>query len=228
MNWRSKISDDDWALYAASGYGGRSKFGQRPALLVIDVTYGFLGPKGIPALELVSKYPTACGEPGWTALPIIETVVNECRELGFPIFYTGGMTEDTSAHAGRWRDKHPRTLDQEANAHQIVSEIAPRAGDVTIRKSKPSAFFGTPLVSLLIDQGVDTLLVAGCTTSGCVRAAVVDSFSYGFQNFVIEDGVFDRAYAPHAANLFDMDQKYADVRPAVDVLPLLRLAAEPA
>jgi maleamate amidohydrolase len=94
-----------------------------------------------------------------------------------------------------------------------VREIAPRDGDIVIRKDKPSVFFGTPLMSYLHELQVDTLLVAGTTTSGCVRATVVDAFSYNFKVVVVEECVFDRGQASHKVNLFDMQAKYADVVP---------------
>ena len=103
------------------------------------------------------------------------------------------------------------TLQQPSDAHTIVDDIKPVGGEVVIQKTKPSAFFGTPLVASLIDKGVDTLIVLGCTTSGCVRATALDAFSFGFVTVVVEDGVFDRGWMSHAVNLFDLSQKYADV-----------------
>jgi len=98
-----------------------------------------------------------------------------------------------------------------AKGNEIVAEIAPRDGDVVIRKQKPSAFFGTPLIAMLNEVHADTVLVTGCTTSGCVRASAIDAFSYNFRVCVIEECVFDRGQASHKINLFDMNAKYADV-----------------
>jgi nicotinamidase-related amidase len=131
--------------------------------------------------------------------------------MSLPIYYTAGVTDHAVQHAGRWREKHPRTLEQPGDAQMIPERIAPRNGDVVIRKTKPSVFYGTPLLASLVDRRVDTVIVTGCTTSGCVRATVVDAFSNGFATIVVEDGVFDRGELSHAVNLFDMDQKYADV-----------------
>ncbi len=91
------------------------------------------------------------------------------------------------------------------------AEIAPKPGDMIVRKDKPSAFFGTPLMAYLNERRVDTLVITGCTTSGCVRATAVDAFSFNFKVGVVADGVFDRAETPHKVNLFDLSQKYADV-----------------
>jgi nicotinamidase-related amidase len=106
--------------------------------------------------------------------------------------------------------------------YEFVAEVAPREGDVLIPKKHPSAFFATPLVSHLIDFGVDTLVVTGCTTSGCVRCSVVDAFSYNFRVLVPSDCVYDRSATSHAVNLFDMASKYADVATAAEVMEKLR------
>jgi len=116
-------------------------------------------------------------------------------------------------------------LEQPEDAHDIVDEISPLSSELVLRKTKPSAFHGTPLVSTLVYENVDTLLVIGCTTSGCVRATVVDAFSYGFSVMVVEDAVFDRAELSHAVNLFDMDFKYADVVPSHQALEYLKSVA---
>lgn len=211
MSWREIIPAEDLAVYEAAGYGRRSEPGTRPAVLVIDVTYGFVGREPKPLLESIAEYPNSCGQAGWDAVGPIAGVLAAGRGQGAPVYYTAGVTEHAVDHAGMWREKHPKTLEQPADAHQIVAELAPVAGDVLIRKTKPSAFFGTPLVASLIDKGVDTVIVTGCTTSGCVRATTIDAFSFGFATIVVEDGVFDRGRMSHAVNLFDMDQKYANV-----------------
>ena len=105
--------------------------------------------------------------------------------------------------------------------YAFVAEIAPREGDVLLPKKHPSAFYGTPLASYLIDLGVDTLFVTGCTTSGCVRGSVVDAFSYNFRVVVPHDCVYDRSEVSHAVNLFDMSEKYADVMTLGEALALL-------
>ena len=101
---------------------------------------------------------------------------------------------------------------------QIVEELSPIAGEYIVRKTQPSAFFGTNLVGWLTSKSVDTVLVTGCTTSGCVRASVIDSMSYNFRTVVVTDGVGDRAIGPHEANLFDMQQKYADLMSVEEII----------
>ena len=108
-----------------------------------------------------------------------------------------------------------------APGSQIVDALAPGEGEYIVRKTQPSAFFGTGLAPWLVSRGVDTVIVTGCTTSGCVRASVVDSMSHNFRTVVARDGVGDRALAPHEANLFDMEQKYADLLSVREVLDYL-------
>lgn len=219
--WRDVIPARDRAVYEAGGYGRRDALGTRPALIVIDVTYGFTGRRREPILDSIRSYPNSCGEAGWDAIAPIGRVLAAARRAQAPVYFTGGLTEQRSEHVGRWREKHPRTLEQPADAEEIVAELAPSRDETVVRKTKPSAFHGTPLVSSLVDRRVDTLVVTGCTTSGCVRATVIDSFSYGFHTAVVEDGVFDRGELSHAVNLFDMDQKYANVMPSDAVVAYL-------
>lgn len=110
-----------------------------------------------------------------------------------------------------------RTLHEDAQASAIVPSLAPRAGELVVRKTAPSAFFGTALSAWLTARRISTLFIAGATTSGCVRASVVDAMSWGFRPVVLEDCVGDRAIGPHNAALFDLQAKYADVRPWSDV-----------
>jgi maleamate amidohydrolase len=225
MTWRQVIPKSDLDVYEAAGYGQRTTVGERPAVLVIDVTYGFVGREPMPILDSIATYPNSCGEDGWKAVPVIGAILDAARTSSAPVYYTAGVTDHSVDHAGQWREKHPVTLHQPADAHDIVDEISPHLGDVLIRKTKPSAFFGTPLVASLIDKRVDTLVVLGCTTSGCVRATSIDSFSYGFPTIVVEDGVFDRGKLSHAVNLFDLDQKYAQVESGESVVSYLSTLA---
>jgi maleamate amidohydrolase len=117
--------------------------------------------------------------------------------------------------AGRWRDKNSRNREDVAvhleNGNTIVPAIAPQPRDIVIRKYKPSVFFGSMLAGFLADLQADSIIACGCTTSGCVRATVLDGFSYNYRMSVVEECTFDRGQASHAMNLFDMHQKYADV-----------------
>jgi maleamate amidohydrolase len=221
-SWRSLIGERDRAVYAAAGYGGRLPRGTRPALLVIDTTYGFVGREPLPILESIRDYPNSCGEAGWRAVAVIAELLGVVRESAWPVVYSAGFTQLGIRGVGRWADKHPRSVTSSPpDSNTVVAEIAPRSDEPTLPKTKPSLFHGTPLLDLLVADRIDTLIVTGGTTSGCVRATVVDGFSHNLAVIVVEDGVFDRGELSHAVNLFDMDQKYADVLPGSDVVAWL-------
>jgi maleamate amidohydrolase len=221
-SWRDLVGARDREILTAAGYGHAVGLGQAPALLVVDVTYGFLGRAPLPVLEAIQTYPGAVGEAGWEAVEVIERLLAAARGAGVPILYSAGTGEQ-----GRWLDKRPVHARQPADAYQIVNRIAPRPTETVIRKAKPSAFFGSSLAQRLTELGVDSLVVCGGTTSGCVRATVVDAFSHDLRVTVAEDAVFDRIELSHAAALLDMEHKYADVRPAAAVIAELQAAAPP-
>lgn len=219
--WSDFISADDLARYAAAGFGKSSGLGARPALLVIDVQYRTVGHTPRPFFESVEQeYRTSCGDVGWAAVENIARLLAHFRERHWPVFYPY-VAPKTAHDAGRLGAKVPAIMDVPEAGYAFVDEAAPTDADVLVPKRHPSAFFGTPLVSYLIDAGVDSLVVAGATTSGCVRASVVDAFAYNFKVAVPHDAVFDRAASVHQVNLFDMAQKYADVTSTADLLSAL-------
>ena len=220
-DWRSIIGPRDRAVYAAAGDGERVRPGRRPILLVVDVTYGFIGRERSPILESIERYPNSCGDAGWDALEVIARLIPAARALGRPVLYSAGFSELGLSGVGLWAEKHPRASRVPSDANDIPEEIAPGPGDIVLPKTKPSLFHGTPLLDLLIRAEADTVVVTGGTTSGCVRATVVDAFSHNLPVVVVEDGVFDRGDLSHAVNLFDMDQKYANVMPSDAVLRYL-------
>jgi maleamate amidohydrolase len=213
--WDDILTERDKEVFAKSGYGKRAGFGQRPAVLVIDMNYNFVGDKPEPILKSVERFRNSCGEEGWEGVYRIRELLDVARKKHLPTFYTTGHEGGGSVAFGRWHGKNRRGAEDMGEAwakgNEIVAEIAPRDGDVVIRKQKPSAFFGTPLISMLNEVHADTVLVTGCTTSGCVRASAIDAFSYNFRVCVVEECVFDRGQASHKINLFDMNAKYADV-----------------
>lgn len=220
--WRRVIGERDRAIYEAAGYGRPVTPGRRPMLLVVDVTWGFTGRARLPILDAISTYPNACGEAAWDAMAVIGRLLPPVRALGRPVVYSAGFAQLGVRGVGLWAEKHPRASHVPPDANEIPPEIAPREGaDVLLPKTKPSLFHGTPLLELLVRAGADTLIVTGGTTSGCIRATVLDAFSYNYPVIVVEDGVFDRGELSHAVNLFDMDQKYANVLPSTAVLDYL-------
>lgn len=227
--WRDVVGARDREIYEAAGYGRRVTPGTRPVLLVVDVTWGFVGRERLPVLESIATYPNSSGEAGWDAMAVIERLLPPVRALGRPVVYSAGFAQLGVRGVGLWASKHPRASHSPADANDIPPRIAPREGaDVLLPKTKPSLFHGTPLLELLVAAGADTLIVTGGTTSGCIRATVVDAFSYNYPVIVVEDGVFDRGELSHAVNLFDMDQKYANVMSSDDVLAYLAGLPAPA
>lgn len=221
MDWKTVVPPQDLAVFEGAGYGARSEPGSHPAMLVIDVTWGFVGREPLPILESIKRYPNSCGERAWATLGPIKTIVEKCRQTEVPIFYTAGISEQRAEYATLWADKHPRSLEQPDDSYDIVDDLSPAPGELVVRKAKPSVFFGTPLIASLVERNVDSVIVTGCTTSGCVRASVVDAFSYGLDVVVVDDAVFDRGELSHAVALFDMDQKYANVQSSGEVLRYL-------
>lgn len=218
MLWDRFLTERDARVFDVAGFGGQVGFGRKPALLIVDVNNNFCGPVELPVEESAAKWRSSCGEQAWDAVRCISMLLPAARRAGVPVIYTTGRDESTGR--GRWHDKvNSRTANRRPeNPHEIVRQIAPEPSELVIEKSKPSAFFNTMLVPYLIEQQIDSLIVCGGTTSGCVRATVVDAFSHNYRTSVVLQGTFDRGEASHAVGLFDMKAKYADVVNQSDVL----------
>nr|WP_229681466.1 isochorismatase family protein [Neoroseomonas lacus] len=187
--------------------GNRAGLGQAPALVIIDFVVGFSDPAHFG---------------GGNIGPAIEQTVELlafARKQGWPVAHTRVVYADDGADAGVFTLKAPslRKLTETSPLSQIVPELTPLPGELVIRKQGASGFFDTNLASWLAFRRVDTVAVAGCTTSGCVRATVVDSMQHNFRTVCVMDCVGDRAIGPHEANLFDMGQKYADLMTRVEL-----------
>ena len=170
------------------------------------------------------KFPTSCGDVGWNAVDKIAQLLAVFRANDWPVLYPH-VAPKQNFDFGRLSDKVPAIMGVAGRGYDFVEEVAPREGDILLPKKHPSAFFGTPLASYLINLGADTLVVTGCTTSGCVRGSVVDAFAYNFRVLVPQDAVYDRSQVSHAVNLFDMAEKYADVMPTDDAVAALNAVA---
>lgn len=218
--WDGIISEDEQRAYRAAGFGRPTGMGSRPALLIIDVQYRTTGTMARPFWDSIEEFPTSCGDVAWKAVGNIAPMLQLFRNKGFPVLYPH-VAPKKAYDAGRLAAKVPSIMTIPEKGYEFVAEVAPVAGDILVPKRHPSAFFGTGLVSYLIDLGADTLVVTGCTTSGCVRSSVVDAFAYNFRIAVPEDCVYDRSRVSHAVNLFDMAEKYADVMPAADIMAKL-------
>ncbi len=224
--WDKFLTDQDKQVYAKAGYGKRGGFGTRPALFIIDVQYNFCGDEpGQSVIEGLDQYRTHCGEAGWKAVPHIERLMKLAREKNIPIFYTQSERRpdmiDSGVQVGKNHRGTEKTVLAGTHATQTVAPLAPRPEDMLIGKRKPSAFFGTLFMSHLNFLDVDTLIMTGCTSSGCLRASTVDAYSYNFKVVIPEETAFDRFEASHAINLFDLNCKYADVIPTDDVAAYL-------
>ena len=202
------------------GFGGRGGFGRRPALVVIDMTLGFTDPKS----------PLACDLEG--PVSEIQKLLGAARRARIPVvFTTVAYRESDKLTAAAFIDKVPALLTLEAGTRwaEIDPRLAPEETEPVLNKLFASGFFGTGLSSLLTSAGVDTLIITGASTSGCVRATAVDALQYGFRPVVPSEAVGDRNEQAHEANLYDIDAKYGDVVPIQETLDYLEeVAAAPA
>jgi nicotinamidase-related amidase len=208
--WDGIVPSDEQKIYEAAGFGRRAGFGRKPALLIIDVQNRSIGTSPRPIHEAIKEYPTSCGEIGWAAVEHIAGILKDFRARGWPVIYPF-VSPKESFDKGRISDRVPSVMGIQRRGYDFVEKVAPVEGDILLPKKHPSAFFGTPLASYLIEAGVDKLVVTGVTTSGCIRATVIDAFSYNFRAVVPHEAVYDRSQISHAVNLFDMAAKYADV-----------------
>jgi len=206
--------------YQQAGFGQAVGMGARPALLIIDVQYRTVGTSPAPFEAAVTEFTTSCGQVGWDAVPQIAQLLELFRESDWPVLYPH-VAPKRDYDEGSLSAKVPGIMNIAESGYDFVAEVAPRDGDVLLPKRHPSAFFGTPLTSYLVGAEVDTLVVAGCTTSGCIRSSVADAFSYNFKVTVPSDAVYDRSPVVHEVNLFDMAQKYADVMTTDETLAAL-------
>jgi len=219
--WDSFLTERDKAVYEAAGYGKRGGFGTRPALFIIDVQYNFCGDQPEDILEGLKQYRTHCGKEAWDAVAHIVPLLELAREKNIPVFYTESARRpdllDSGVQVGKNHRGTEKTVLANTRATQTVEELAPQPHDIRITKQKPSCFFGTIFMSHLNFLDVDTLILVGGTTSGCLRATTVDAYSYNFKVIIPEEATFDRFQSSHAMSLFDLNCKYADVIPTKEV-----------
>lgn len=209
--WEAFIPEEERRVFAKAGFGARQRFGARPVLLVVDVVLSFTGTAPRPVIEAIDEFDTSCGDSAWATLPRIARLIAAARAAGRPVVYTRG-DPSSKFHCGDTVKgfDDPAQLERLYGA-PIHPDVAPLEGEFVLRKTKASAFFGTPLATYLAHAGADCVLVCGTSTSGCVRATAVDAWSNGYPTFVVEDACFDRSRFFHLATLFDLNAKYADV-----------------
>lgn len=216
--WDPYLSDDDRAALARAGFGQRLEFGERAAVLVIDAQRYMVGAEGADA-----QWPSSCGDVGRRAVVMIARLVDAAHAAGIPCVFTrfelarDGSDVGVYSRKRRFLDSEHWCLEGTAGA-MLVPEITVATDDTVIVKKKPSAFHGTHLEAWLTARGIDTLIVAGGSTSNCVRATVFDAASFNYRAIVAQEAVFDRVPVSHAISLFDMDRQYADVMPVSDII----------
>jgi nicotinamidase-related amidase len=220
--WDDFITERDRQVYSA-GFGRGVGIGENVALISIDVMYKTLGDEPVPVVEAVERYgPGCCGDEGWQALGIFREALDFFHERRLPVIYVLPSPDEqmSAAKKERFDAKMPgvaRGYRGIKSTDAVPDIVAPTEQDHIVHKPATSAFFQTNLHEVLEGFAIDTLLMTGNSTSGCVRAAVIDAFGYGYRVIVVEDGVYDRGQASHAINLFDMNAKYADVLPWAEV-----------
>ena len=206
--WKDVIPADVMEVYQC--YQRKTFVGPAPALLAIDlyeVVYAG-GPQ--PPVKLAKTHPNSCGQYAYAAIEPTKRLFAAARHAGLPVFYSTGDTRTESRPNFVTATKRLRPPVNPADYH-IRPEFKPQPGDVVITKQRASVFYGTPLMAHLTQLGIQTLIVCGESTSGCVRASAVDAYSNGFHVVLVEECCFDRSEISHKINLFDMHHKYTDV-----------------
>lgn len=224
--WDDVLGDTDREVFERAGWGRRAGFGLRPVVAVIDVNYNFCGDRPEPILDSIRRWRYSCGEVAWTtAIPAIQRILAVARAKRLPVVYTTNPRREDGFDLGVWTLKSHRSDDDvDVAGHRgndIVDEVAPQLGDIFIEKRKPSAFFGTPLMSHLTMLRADSLILTGTTTSGCVRATAVDAVSYDVLVTIPAEAAFDRSELSHKVALLDVHMKYGDVTDTDEVVGYL-------
>jgi nicotinamidase-related amidase len=217
--WDDVIDDETRQIYRS--YGERMGLRARPALLCIDNYNDVFGDRPEPVLKAIERFPHACGEAAWAAIEPTRRLMAAARQAGIPVVHTTRDELSLTAAGSLRSTKRRRFADDPAWGYAFFPQLAPEPGELVIRKTRASAFYGTPLDALLVQGAVDTVIVCGNSTSGCVRATVLEAYMHGYAVAVVEECVFDRSPLSHKVNLFDMNAKYGDVMFLDEVLDCL-------
>lgn len=208
MSWRDIFDDCELSGYRAGGHGRRIGFGNKAAVVVVDMINLYVSP----------RFALGHGENTPAVIAANQRLLDAARAKGLPVFFSNVGLRRSAVEKGVWGIKVGGSSEITPEADAVVRELAPDKNEIIVTKAKASVFFGTQLASMLVSLGADTIIVTGVTTSGCVRATVVDGFSHNFRVIVPAECVGDRAALPHKVSLFDMDMKYADVMDLDEVL----------
>lgn len=225
--WRGTLTDDEIAILRSAGDRERIPLEGRIAILIIDVTYDTTGDEGDEHLVSIAKFRSSCGPYAWRAVPAIAALLSAARHAALPIIFTRGSRTANPLKGHDWsrtrasRTLRGRTEESLRRGSEFPVVIAPLPSELIIEKPKASAFWATPLDAHLIDLGIDHIVIAGCTTSGCVRATATDANNRNYGVTVVEEAVFDRTQTSHRVNLFDIDRKLGNVMPLEDVIRVI-------
>jgi maleamate amidohydrolase len=220
--WEDVIDDEIREI--AGNYEARKGFRERPALLCIDNYNAVFGDRPEPVLQSMKRFPSSCGLAAWEALKPTKRLMAAARAAAISVIHTtrDDLSQSRRSTLSSTKRIRGRRDSDSAWDHVFFPELVPKDGELVIRKTRASAFFGTSLIAHLTQMDVNQLIVCGNSTSGCVRASVIEGFMYGFNVAVVEECVFDRNWLSHKVNLFDMNSKYADVIFLKDALTYLK------
>ena len=211
--WKEFFDEETLQIY--SHYARDVYVGKRPAVLMVDVYKASYEGGQQKVSEVIKEFPSSCGERAWAMVEPAKQLLKAARAAGIPITYCTG---DTRSQPQKGRATNRQVLKEDESSYEILEDLAPKTNDLVVFKQRASAFFGTPLISHFTQMGVQSLIMGGGTTSGCLRAAVQDAKANGFHVTLVEECCYDRTPINHMVNLFDMHHKYADVMHIDEVL----------
>jgi maleamate amidohydrolase len=211
--WKDVIDAETLEIYAP--YKRKLKVGPKPAVLAIDLYKSAYRGGNRPVIEANKEWSGSCGENAWRAIAPTQRLFAAARQAGVPVIYTTRHVDTGKIHSTN-RDRAGNQT--QSDMYEIHDELAPLPGELVIYKERASAFFGTPLISRLRQAGIESLIICGESTSGCVRSSTIDAYSHGFHNVLVEECTYDRSTIVHKVNMFDLHHKYADVMVVADVI----------
>ena len=211
--WRGFVDEETEEIY--SHYKRDVFVGENPAVLMVDVYKASYEGGQQRVIDVIKEHPSSCGERAWAMVEPAKQLLEASRSAGIPITYCTG---DTRSSSNKGRATNRQVLNEHNESYDILEELAPEDGELVVYKQRASAFYGTPLMSHLTQMGIQSLIMGGGTTSGCLRAAVQDAKANGFHVTLVEECCYDRTAMNHMVNLFDMHHKYADVMHLDEVL----------
>ena len=203
--------------YEKAGYHAKQTYGSKPALLLVDFAHAYFDPDA----------PLYGGEGCISARAHAMRLAEGARGAGVPVIFTEVKYQPGGGDGGAFYAKVPALscFDDGRDTQKLAEGLEVKDGDLMVTKQYPSAFFGTSLTATLMFNKIDTLIIGGLTTSGCVRATCIDSISSGFVTLIAHEACGDRAEGPHEANLFDMSAKYADLIGTEDAIAYMKSCA---